>query len=107
MSRVAFSPAAIADLNEIWDYTAGQWGPDQADRYTDDIRDSCDSLARGETHGRGVNLRDGYLKYAVGRHFVFFCMDGAGIVVVRILHQSMDVDRHLSRHGSGRGPQLR
>ncbi len=95
MSDVTFSPAAISDLNGIWDYTAEEWGPDQADRYTDGIRDTCLSLARGEQRGRRVDVRDGYFKYAVGRHFVFFRMNGTGIVVVRILHQSMDVSRHL------------
>lgn len=95
MSEVTFSPAAISDLNDIWDYTAEEWGPDQADRYTDDIQDMCSSLARSERRGRTVDVRDSYFKYAVGRHFVFFRMSGAGIVVVRILHQSMDVARHL------------
>ncbi|MBU3032415.1 type II toxin-antitoxin system RelE/ParE family toxin [Paracoccus marinaquae] len=95
MNRVTFSPAAISDLNDIWDYTATEWGPDQADRYTDDIQDTCCSLARGEKRGRTVDVRDGYIKYAVGRHFVFFRTNGAEIVVIRILHQSMDVARHL------------
>lgn len=95
MSEVTFSPAAISDLNGIWDYTAEEWGPDQADQYTDDIQDTCRSLAQGEKRGRTVDVRDGYLKYAVGRHFVLFRMSGAEIVVVRILHQSMDVSRHL------------
>ncbi len=95
MNRVRFSPVAISDLNGIWDYTAEEWGPDQADRYTEDIQNACSSLAQGDKHGRIVDVRDGYLKYAVGRHFVFFRMNGGEIVVVRILHQSMDVARHL------------
>lgn len=48
MSRVTFSPAAIADIDGIWDYTAETWGVDQAEHYTDDIRDTCDALAEGE-----------------------------------------------------------
>ncbi|MGE4334743.1 MAG: type II toxin-antitoxin system RelE/ParE family toxin [Pigmentiphaga sp.] len=30
MKAVAFSPAAEADLGEIWDYTADRWGPGRA-----------------------------------------------------------------------------
>ncbi|MCK9509999.1 MAG: type II toxin-antitoxin system RelE/ParE family toxin [Pigmentiphaga sp.] len=45
MKAVAFSPAAEADLGEIWDYTADRWGPGQADSYTDAIRDTCHALA--------------------------------------------------------------
>ena len=95
MSRVTFSPAAIADINSIWDYTAETWGVDQADRYTDDLRDSCHALARGEKKGRNVDVRDGYLKYAVGKHFVFFVAADDGVNVIRILHQQMDTDLHL------------
>lgn len=95
MSRVTFSPAAAADMDAIWDYTVNEWGADQADRYTDDIRDVCISLARGEKRGRTVDVREGYLKHAVGRHLVFFRSTDTGIEVIRILHQSMDVGRHL------------
>jgi toxin ParE1/3/4 len=92
---LTFSPVAIADIGAIWDYSAETWGVDQADRYVDDIRAACVALASGERAGRKVDVRDGYLKYPVGRHLIFFRQDGPGTVVIRVLHQSMDVDRHL------------
>ena len=92
---LTFSPAAIADIGAIWDYTAETWGVAQADRYVDDIRDACAALAGGERTGRRVDVLDGYLKYPVGRHLIFFRQVGPGIVVIRVLHQSMDVERHL------------
>jgi toxin ParE1/3/4 len=95
MSRVTFSPAAIADIGGIWDYTAETWGVDQADRYTDDIRDTCNDLAAGTKQGRTVDVSDGYRKYAVGKHFVFFVETGDGIAVIRVLHQQMDAGLHL------------
>lgn len=95
MSLVTFTPAAAADLDNIWDYTVKEWGANQADRYTDDIRDTCNSLASGEKRGRGVDVRSGYQKHAVGKHLVFFRTTGTGIEVIRVLHQSMDVGRHL------------
>ena len=72
MSRVIFSPAAITDIDGIWDYIAETWGVYQAEHYTDDIRDTCNVLAAGEKKCRPVNVREGYLKYAVGKHLVFF-----------------------------------
>lgn len=42
-----FSPAAVADIGAIWDYTAETWGIDQADRYVDDIHGACVALAGG------------------------------------------------------------
>jgi toxin ParE1/3/4 len=92
---LAFSPAAVADIGAIWDYTAETWGVGQADRYVDDIRSACVALADGERVGRRVDFLDSYLKYPVGRHLIFYRQDGPGIVVIRVLHQSMDVDRHL------------
>ena len=95
MSGVTYTPAAIADINDIWDYTAGRWGADRAERYTDDIQDACDGLAVGRKQGCPVDVRDGYLKYTVGRHSVFFVRAAGGITVIRVLHQSMDPERHL------------
>ncbi len=95
MNRVKFSPAAIADLEGIWDYTAEQWGPDQAEHYIDSIRDACLGLANGEKKGRIVDVREGYLKYAVMRHLIFFRELDTGLTVIRVLHQRMDPDRHL------------
>jgi len=95
MSQVTFSPAAIADIDAIWDYTAEMWGVDQADHYTDDIQNACDALAAGEKKGRPVDVRDGYFKHAVGKHFVFFVLARQGIAVIRVLHQQMDPELHL------------
>jgi len=95
MSRVTFSPEAITDIDRIWDYTAETWGMDQADHYIDDIRDTCNALAEGLKQGRSVGVRDGYLKCAAGKHFVFFVQVGDGIAVIRVLHQRMDTDLHL------------
>ena len=59
------------------------------------MKANVEKLASGERQGRKVNVRDGYQKYAVGRHFVFFRMSDIGVDVIRVLHQSMDVERHL------------
>ena len=47
MKALVFSPQAQADIEAIWDYSAANWGLDQADRYTKDIRASCTALAIG------------------------------------------------------------
>ena len=95
MSRATFAPAAIADIDKIWDYTAERWGPDKADIYTDNIRDVSHGLATGEKRGQTVDIRGGYLKYPAGRHFIFFRIANGGIEVIRILHRSMDAARHI------------
>lgn len=90
------SNRAVADLKEIWIYTEEHWGAAQADRYYRDIIAAIEGLARQERQGRVVDLREGYLKYPVGRHMLYFTTVDARLRVVRILHQRMDVQRHLS-----------
>ena len=96
MTVYTLTPAAQNDLGDIWDYTAITWGEEQAVRYLQDLRDACRELARGERQSRPVDVRAGYRKCQVGRHVLYFQMaDTDGIIVVRILHQHMDVSRHL------------
>ncbi|MQT13368.1 type II toxin-antitoxin system RelE/ParE family toxin [Segnochrobactrum spirostomi] len=95
MKSLAFSPAAAADLEHIWDYSAARWGVDQADRYTDEIRDACRDLASGDKRGRTVDVRPGYLKCATGTHMIYFRDRGDRLEIMRILHQRQDVDRNL------------
>lgn len=96
MTGYVLSPAAETDVNNIWDYTVETWGVAQAASYVGDIRDVCAALAKEQHLGRPVAVRDGYHKAPVGMHMVYFRRSNDGvIVVVRILHQNMDAERHL------------
>jgi toxin ParE1/3/4 len=97
MTGYVLSPAARADLAEIWDYTAGRWGSGQAERSILGIRNVCEALAAGRRKGRAIDdIRHGYLKIAVGSHVLFYRIGGRGeINVVRILHRRMDVESRL------------
>ena len=95
MKALAFSPAAAADLEHIWDHSARLWGPDQADRYIDEIRDACLGLASGIRQGMLVDVRPGYLSYATGTHMIYVRDRGDRLDVIRILHQRQDVSRNL------------
>ena len=79
MTALVFRPAAVADIERIWDYTADAWNPDQADRYVDEIREACEGLAAGRRTSRPADIRPGYRKAAVSAHMIYFRADGAGI----------------------------
>ena len=91
------SPKARADLDSIWDYTAERWDEDQADRYVRLIARAFSDLADGSLPGRTADdIRDGYMKLPAGSHVIFYRRDAdRGIVIVRVLHKRMDVQRHL------------
>ena len=95
MRSLVFLPAAEADIEAIWDYSADRWGKDQADRYTDDIRDLCEALAQGDKSGRPVDVRPGLLKCRMASHMIYFRSEAERIVVVRVLHSAQDVERNL------------
>ncbi len=89
------SPRAEADLEEIWLYTYKNWSIELADGYHAAIVDAFDGLATCRKTGRVVDIRDGYFKYAVGSHLVFYRLTERELIVVRVLHQRMDVGLHL------------
>jgi toxin ParE1/3/4 len=95
MTRILYSPLAEADLEDIWLFTAERWSTEQAVAYTTDLINAVDQLARGDRTGRPVSIAEGMEKYLSGRHVIFFRRSEDDLVVVRILHQSMDVERHL------------
>jgi len=95
VTSLRFAPKAQADLADIWRYSAEHWGVNQADRYTDDIRDACSGLADGSRQGRPAEIRTGYLKYRIGAHVIYFREYERRLEVIRILHARMDVGVHL------------
>ncbi|MBF6284489.1 type II toxin-antitoxin system RelE/ParE family toxin (plasmid) [Nocardia farcinica] len=97
MSRYLLYPAARADLEEIWDYTLDQWGPDQAEDYVSELRHAIERVADRPGIGRACEeLRPGYRRLPTGSHTLYYRITEDGVVaIVRILHQRMDPDLHL------------
>ena len=96
MRRLQFTPAAQADLDQIWEYSVERWGKVQAVRYVRDLQATCKALAEGRQSGRSAeDIRHGYRKAACGGHILFYRLTDEALVAVRILHQRMDVERHL------------
>ena len=91
------SPAAQADLEQIWDYTHDRWGVDQAEDYLRELQRAINRTAANPRIGRACDeIRPGYRKLAAGSHTLFYRVTGEDLIdIVRILHQRMDVDRHL------------
>lgn len=97
MNRYLLSPAAQADLEQIWDYTRDRWGADQAEQYLRELQRAVEGVAANPQIGRQCDeIRPGYRKVAAGSHTLFYRVNADDVVdVIRVLHQRMDVDRHL------------
>ncbi len=89
------SPLAEADLEEIWLYTFRHWSLEQSDEYCGNIITAIEGLVSGRNVAQRTDVRDGYWKYKVGMHVVYFRHSDGYLDVIRILHGRMDVDMHL------------
>lgn len=89
--------AARSDLIDIGRFTSDKWGKRQRDKYLKQLDDAFKLLARKPEIGKdAANIKPGYRKFSQGSHIIFYrAGTDSKIVVIRILHNSMDVDRHL------------
>lgn len=96
MSEFRLTPAAQYDLSEIWDFTQERWDVHQAEGYITEIREAIERIASNPERGRRCDeIREGFRRYSVGSHLIFFVESGRAIDVIRILHQRMDPTRHM------------
>lgn len=96
MSRYRLTPAAQRDLSSIWNFTEERWDVRQAETYIAEIRAAIERVADDPRRGRTCNeIREGYRRYGIGSHLLFYVESAEGVDVVRILHQRMDTTRHL------------
>lgn len=93
---ILFTPAAETDILDIWNYIRKEWGANQAEEYIQKLSLACSKLSDGLSQEIAVDyVRSGYRKVLVGRHAIFFKRNENEITIIRILHQSMDVDEVL------------
>lgn len=96
MAEYHLTPAAERDLETIWIHTRQQWGVEQANRYIDILTEAFAELAQSPKIAPACDhVRPGYRRRNVEWHMIYFRITTYGIAVVRILHDRMDVPRHL------------
>lgn len=96
MSQYRLTPAAQRDLSAIWDFTQTRWGARQAETYLNEIRAAIERVSEDPRRGRVCDeIREGYRRYSIGSHLLFFIERADGVDIIRIVHQRMDPSRHL------------
>jgi toxin ParE1/3/4 len=94
--RLEFTPKARRDIEEIWDYSFERFGFERAEAYLRELQRGAETVAEDPRRGLACdNIRFGYRKFSVGSHVLFFRASESRIVIVRVLHQRMDFERHL------------
>jgi toxin ParE1/3/4 len=101
---VRLGQQAEQDYVEILQWTVKTFGEDQANNYAETITLAIESLEGGpdilsarvrEDIQPGIRTLHVARQGRAGRHFVVFRAAGSVIDVLRLLHDSMDLPRHL------------
>lgn len=96
MSDLLLSPQATKDLEEIYDYTLLNWNYKQAEKYQNEIFDAFQSIQIHNNIGTIYFYKKGnYRKLNINQHLIFYKLDQNNCIVMRILHQRMNLNLHL------------
>lgn len=97
MTKYQLQPAAEQDLEAIWLYSVNRWGVPQADAYIDDL-DECFHLLANEPLLASVRkeFNPPVRIHSHRQHLVVHTLSEPGVVIVRVLHQSMEIGQQLA-----------
>ncbi len=96
MHKILIRPHARNDIKKIWRYTYDNWGDKQADLYTNALGQVIEEIPGNPEIGNSIGyIRDGYRLYHFKHHLVIYRLTLTEIDIVRVLGESMDVQRHL------------
>jgi len=98
MRKFDLTRSAQADLKSIARYTQERWGVRQRNTYLKEVDQVFHALAKNPLMGRACDdIREGYRKFPHGGH-VIYCkhLSEDELLIVRILHMTMDVDSNIS-----------
>lgn len=97
MKSYLLSDKAVVDLRNISRYTNIEFGPAQAKAYLTALKETIIQLVAQPQLAQAVNeIRPGYRRYFFQKHAIYFVERNYGIYVVRVLHQQMRIELHLS-----------
>ena len=92
-------PKAATDIKQILKYTQRVWGAEQRKQYKTEI-ERClrDIQTTPSPRIRSEKCSDGYLRRHLDkkyRHYIFYKVTDEAILIMRLLHDSMDSNQHL------------
>jgi len=97
MPGYRLSEEAQNDLKEISRYTQENWGNKQAKHYLVGLAAGFENVARSPKPGKArEEIEKGLRSFQVARHIIFYRKGTECIEIVRVLHASMDIKRHMT-----------
>lgn len=94
--HVQLRPLAEEDLIAIWLYSYEQWGEPQADLYLEQLEPGFARIVETPLLARErVELTPAVRIFPCEQHLIVYLVIDDFVEIIRVLHQSMDVDTHL------------
>ena len=95
-NKVFLKPKAYEDLENIYNYSALNFGETKAVEYIHSINQIFSKLSKDGVRGKTCDyIKVNLLKLNVNSHVIFYKHNDNLIEVIRILHQQQDFSRHL------------
>ena len=91
------SKLALDDLEYIWEYTVEQWSKELANKYYNEIFSVIGKICENSDTGKPIDeIKKGHRRTNVKSHMIIYKVKGTTIYIDRILHQKMDIEKHLN-----------
>lgn len=86
LTHYQLTPAAKADLEDIWLFTAKNWSVDQADSYTDAIEDAFETLlTMPEIARERREFNPPVRVHPSAQHMIVYRIEGSCLAIIRVL----------------------
>ena len=96
MFDIILLPRAEIDLDDIWQFTFETWDATQANLYLEQLDLGLHQLAKNPKLGKACDdVRTDYRSLHINRHIVFYYLQAHQVIIVRVLHECMDIFQHL------------
>ena len=93
--KIKLTPLAQHDLEAIYLYGLLHFNQERAEAYLETIEHAFTAIRHNKIGIERKELGPGLYSFPVARHTLFFLYETDSVIVVRILHQSQDIARHL------------
>ena len=96
MAAYGLSKKAVADLDGIHEYSVENFATAQVRNYLNYLHERFETLAQQSMLGRQADhLAPKLRRHEYRSHVAFYIPEDGGVMIVRVLHKSMDVQRHF------------
>ena len=96
MENCKFTEEADKDISEIYEYTILNLGLNQAKKNIKDLYSKISMIVNENIQGRKADIiKKGLRRVEVGSHIVFYQAENELVLIVRVLHNSIDISKHF------------